>query len=110
MIWCLYMSTILSAVAFITASHKSDKTGELMTISFSLSLVLAVVFLVIGLMTFEEPQRLKERAVEVGVGKFIATEKGEVKFFFVKPDGTLVESDTRSEGDNRHVRTHILRH
>ena len=41
--------------------------------------------------TYDEPQKIKEQAVEAGVGKFKADEKGKVSFYFIRHDGTEVK-------------------
>ena len=88
--WCMGMSIILSALAIMIAATKNDTDGSggivIMLISAG-----AMILLVVGLVTFREPQFIKEQAVKVGVGKFLADEKGHVNFYFVKPDGTLIE-------------------
>ena len=46
-------------------------------------LVLSVVFYILAAFTYSEPQAIQEAAVHLGVGKFIADEKGKVDFYFI---------------------------
>ena len=87
--WCIGASILLSAAALIIAGTKNDTDGSSGIVIISVSTG-ALILLVLGLTIYREPQFIKERAVELGVGKFIADEKGNVDFYFVKHDGTEV--------------------
>lgn len=87
---CILISAIMNVVAVsIAASRKFDNQDSAMIV-FLVSFIVATILLVVGIETYSEPQRLKEQAVEIGVGKFVANKKGVVEFYFIKPDGTLV--------------------
>lgn len=90
--WCILISAIMSVVSVSIAASRKFDTEDSVTIAFFVSTIVSSVLLVVGIETYSEPQRLKEQAVEIGVGTFVANKKGVVEFYFVKPDGTLVKS------------------
>lgn len=57
-----------------------------------------VVFYILALATYAEPQSIKEKAVKLGVGKFIADEKGNVDFYFIV-NGKEVKYEGRYSSD-----------
>lgn len=89
-IW-IFASVTMSFFAILIAGLNRKIDEGIMTVLFPLSMVLSVVFFLVGTFTYEEPQRIKEQAVEAGVGKFKADEKGRVSFYFIKHDGTEVK-------------------
>lgn len=88
--WCMGISVLFSSLAFIVALIKKNDEED-RSYMFPVIIVIAAIAYTTGLAIYREPQRLKERAVELGVGKFVANEKGVVAFFFIKHDGTMVE-------------------
>lgn len=88
--WCMGVSVLFSSLALMIAFFEND-SGEDRSYIFTIIIAIAVMAYTAGLIIYNEPQRLKERAVELGVGKFVANEKGWVSFFFIKHDGTMVE-------------------
>ena len=46
---------------------------------------------------FDEPQKLKEKCVEIGIGKFIADNKGNVKFYFINHNKELIEYEKKEQ-------------
>ena len=90
-IW-IFASVIMSAFAILIAGVKRNMDDGIMSaVVFPITLVLAVVFFLMGTFTYDEPQKIKEQAVEAGVGKFKADEKGKVSFYFIRHDGTEVK-------------------
>ena len=87
--WCIGASILLSALSLIVAGTKND-TGGSSGVFIILVSTGALILIVLGLTIYREPQIIKERAVELGVGRFIADEKGNVDFYFIKHDGTEV--------------------
>ena len=87
----IFASVIMSAFAILIAGFKRNIDEGIMTILFPLTIVLSTVFFLVGTFTYEEPQKIKEQAVEAGVGKFKADEKGKVSFYFIRHDGTEVK-------------------
>ena len=59
---------------------------------------MGIVFYLLALVTYEEPQSIKEKAVQLGVGKFIADEKGKVDFYFIV-NGKEVKYEGRYSSD-----------
>jgi len=45
--------------------------------------IMGIVFYLLAAFTYAEPQSIKEKAVQLGVGKFVADEKGKVDFYFI---------------------------
>lgn len=89
--WCMLASLLLNTLAILVLIAKKDPDGDIMAFVMPFTLAAAIALFVAGLIIYEEPQKIKERAVEAGVGKFMADDKGKVVFYFVKPDGSLVE-------------------
>lgn len=83
------ISVLFSSLA-LTIAFARNNSGEEGCV-LPVIITIAVIAFTVGLVIYNEPQRLKERAVELGVGKFVANEKGDVAFFFIKHDGTMVE-------------------
>lgn len=46
-------------------------------------MLLGLVLYLLAEFTYAEPQSIKEKAVQLGVGKFIADGKGNVDFYFI---------------------------
>ena len=89
-IW-IFAAVIMSAFAILIAGFKRNIDEGIMTVLFPLTIVLSTVFFLLGTFTYDEPQKIKEQAVEAGVGKFKADEKGRVSFYFIRHDGTEVK-------------------
>lgn len=87
--WCMGISLLFSALALIIAIARNNNEEEGCILPAIITIT--IIAYTTGLVIYKEPQRLKERAVELGVGKFVANEKGIVTFFFIKHDGTMVE-------------------
>ena len=96
--WCMGISVLFSSLALIVALIKKND-GEDRSYMLPIIIGIAVVLHITGLAIYREPQRLKESAVKLGVGKFVADEKGRVAFFFIKHDGTMVEWKFTREED-----------
>lgn len=84
-------SLLLNALAIMVIIAKKDPDGDIMTFAFPFILASATALYVAGLVIYEEPQKIREKAVEAGVGKFVANDKGKVVFYFVRSDGSMVE-------------------
>ena len=89
--WCMLASLILNALAILVLISNKDPYGDIVNLVLPIILVAATVLFITGVVIYEEPQRIREKAVEAGVGKFMADDKGKVVFYFVKPDGSMVE-------------------
>lgn len=89
---CIVISAIMSIVAVSIAASRKFDTDDSAIAVFAVSFIVATILLIVGIETYSEPQKLKEQAVEIGVGTFVANKKGVVEFYFIKPDGTLVKS------------------
>lgn len=84
-------SLLLNTLAILVIIAKKDPDGDIMAFAMPFTLAAATALFITGLVIYEEPQKIKEKAVEAGVGKFMANDKGKVVFYFVRPDGSMVE-------------------
>ena len=89
--WCMLASLLLNTLAILVIIAKKDPDGDIMAFAMPFTLAAATALFITGLVIYEEPQKIKEKAVEAGVGKFMANDKGKVVFYFVRPDGSMVE-------------------
>ena len=89
--WCMLASLLLNTLAILVIIAKKDPDGYIMSFVMPFILAAATALFITGLDIYEEPQRIREKAVEAGVGKFKADEKGKVSFYFIRHDGTEVK-------------------
>ena len=79
MMWLQILSFTTSILAMLICACKK----EWVEWTFEILVVLSVVLYVLAAFTYSEPQAIQETAVHLGVGKFIADEKGKVDFYFI---------------------------
>lgn len=89
--WCMLASLLLNIMAILVIVAKKDPDSDIVAFILPFTLAAATALFIAGLVIYEEPQKIKEKAVETGVGKFMANDKGRVTFFFIRPDGSMVE-------------------
>lgn len=54
-------------------------------------LIISTICIVIVCNRFNEPQIIKEKCVKLGIGKFVADDKANVKFYFINHKNEMIE-------------------
>lgn len=91
--WCTYIAIFLSFASIVIVVAKEDDKNTMAAV-LPFTLLVTAAFLIAAIKTYNEPQLMKEKAVKAGVGKFVANERGEVKFHFVTKEGSLVDYES----------------
>ena len=88
MLYLCILSLVFSTSALIGSLSNDEQTRLIMPI-FLVPLTFLCILTVYD--KFDEPQKLKEKCVEIGIGKFIADNKGNVKFYFINHKNEMIE-------------------
>lgn len=83
MVYLCILSVILSLLSLLIRTYDKNVSSFL--------IVIAIVWIVIICIIFDEPQRIKEKCVELGIGKFVADDKANVKFYFINHKNEMIE-------------------
>lgn len=79
MLWLQITNIILLIIVILIITFKHGLSEIMITVFIGSMAILCTITAV----NYSEPQNLKEKAVQLGVGKFIADEKGNAHFYFV---------------------------
>jgi len=89
MVYLCILSVILSLLSLLIRTYDKD---------VSLFLVfIAIICIVIICNIFDEPQIIKEKCVKLGIGKFVADDKANVKFYFINHKNEMIEYGRKQE-------------
>lgn len=83
MVYLCILSVILSLLSLLIRTYDENVSTFL--------IVIATVCIVIICNIFDEPQRIKEKCVELGIGKFVVDKKANVKFYFINHKNEMIE-------------------
>ena len=89
MVYLCILSIVISTAALICSLSNNEQTRVMSTVLLFLSFL--CIFIVYE--KFDEPQKLKEKCVELGIGKFVADDKANVKFYFINHKNEMIEYD-----------------
>jgi hypothetical protein len=93
MIYLCILSIVISTTALICSLSNNEHTRNMSTFLVFLSFL--CIFIVYD--KFDEPQKLKEKCVKLGIGKFVADDKANVKFYFINHKNEMIEYGRKQE-------------